>query len=274
MDMEQDTGEWRLILSAEDAEAYAVLAHDRVWNSFAIADLLPPFREYTQIATARHRDGIRSAACLVLRQPELTVVAPDGDDEGVATLLARLDPPTIALIQAQSRHVDAIEQYYRPREPWQEMERMAVAPVSFQAAPPAPTVAPHPERLTPVDLPALVALYGLSPTGHFRPDMLEHGLFYGIRAGERLVAAGGTHTVAAAYSLAVLGNIFTDPAARRRGYARAITAALVVELFARGISDVVLNVIADNSPAIRLYERLGFSTAHRYLTGLAGRIAR
>lgn len=271
--MEQDASSWRITLSASDADAYAVLVHDRVWNSFAIADLLPPFRAHAQIAIARHTGDVRAAACLVLRQPELTVVAPDGDDEGVGLLLERLDLPAAALIQAQHRHITAIVRHYRPCAPWQEMERMVVTPASFHM--PAPPSAPVPyfKRLTLADLPALAALYSLYPTAHFRPDLLEHGVFYGFHVGERLVAAGGTHVVAGAYGLAVLGNIFTDPAARGRGYASVVTATLVSELFMRGISDVVLNVVADNSPAIRVYQRLGFTTAHRYLSGLAERIA-
>ena len=149
---------------------------------------------------------------------------------------------------------------------------MAVTPTSFLPPRQAPTSTPPAERLTTADLPALAALYSLYPTGHFRPDVLEHGVFYGIRASERLVAVGGTHAIAAPYGLAVLGNIFTHPAARGRGYAGAVTAVLVGELFRLGVSDVVLNVLADNAPAIRVYERLGFVLAHPYLTGLAERI--
>jgi len=274
LNAEEDGGAWHITPNASDDGAYAILAHDRVWNSFAIADLLPPFRASAQVAIARHAGGIRSAACLVLRHPELTVVSPDGDDEGAGALLDRLDLPNVALIQAQSRHVPAIERYYRPQASWQQVERMAATPALFRMPFRAPAPVPHAERLTIADLPALAALYNLYPTGHFRPDLLEHGVFYGIREGERLVAAGGTHVVAAPYGLAVLGNIFTHPATRRRGYAGAVTAALTVELFRLGVSDIVLNVLADNTPAIRLYERLGFALAHPYLTGLAERIER
>ena len=69
------------------------------------------------------------------------------------------------------------------------------------------------------------------------------------------------------YRIAVLGNILTAPEARGQGYATAITAALVKLLFKQQISLVVLNVFEDNNTAIRLYQRLGFQTYHRLITG-------
>ena len=60
---------WQVTLHASDAEAAAVLSQDRVWNCFALADLLPPFREYSQVAIARQPGAADCAACLVLRHP-------------------------------------------------------------------------------------------------------------------------------------------------------------------------------------------------------------
>jgi ribosomal protein S18 acetylase RimI-like enzyme len=61
----------------------------------------------------------------------------------------------------------------------------------------------------------------------------------------------------------------TAPEARGRGYATAITAALVSTLFEQQFSVVVLIVFEDNSHAIRIYQRLGFQTHHQLLTGKA-----
>jgi predicted GNAT family acetyltransferase len=101
---------------------------------------------------------------------------------------------------------------------------------------------------------------------------IEHGVFYGIRSSEGFLAAGGTHTVAPAYGMAVLGSIFTHPQARRQGHATTITAALTTHLLQQGCQDVVLNVVADNSAAIQVYTRLGFQTHHHYWTGQAERL--
>lgn len=267
--MRETSDGWRVTLDASNAEAEAVLARDRIWNCFALADLAPPFGEHTQIALAEKRDGA-VAACLVLRHPALVVLSPYGDREGVAAIMASLAAhhalPDQALIQARHDHLQLFSPYYALPRDGRELLRMAVSPETFvQPSLPDPAAA----RLIPDDLPALVALYALYPEGHFVADLLQHEIFFGIRAGERLMAAGGTHAVAVDYGIAVLGNIFTHPDARRRGYARTVTGALVADLFARGCRDVVLNVLAHNDSAIHLYESLGFKTHCRYWTGEA-----
>jgi ribosomal-protein-alanine N-acetyltransferase len=53
------------------------------------------------------------------------------------------------------------------------------------------------------------------------------------------------------------------PAARRRGIAQALIADLFARTVAAGAGRVVLEVAADNEPALRLYRRLGFRTVGR-----------
>lgn len=260
---------WQVTLDAGDAEAVAVLAQDRVWNCFALADLLPPFREYSRVAIARQINGEACAACLILRHPALTVISPAGAAEGVVAILAGLDLPERALLQVQEIHLPLLQKYYRFHPGQRSLLRMAVTADTFLL--PAATLVP-PERLTPADLQALQTLYAHFPETHFRADLPAHGVFYGVRSDEELLAAGGTHVVAIDYGIAVLGNIFTHPDARRQGYARAVTAALVTDLLTRGCQDVVLNVVAENTPAISLYTSLGFQTHSRYWTMEAERI--
>lgn len=66
-----------------------------------------------------------------------------------------------------------------------------------------------------------------------------------------------------------LGAVWTDPAHRGRGLARLLTARLAAAAGADGIRLVHLQVEADNEPALRLYERLGFErhSEYVYLTG-------
>jgi predicted GNAT family acetyltransferase len=54
-----------------------------------------------------------------------------------------------------------------------------------------------------------------------------------------------------------LGNIATHPDYRGRGYGR-IAAAKVCKSLLNEIDDIGLNVKADNTSAIRSYEKLGF----------------
>jgi N-acetylglutamate synthase len=58
--------------------------------------------------------------------------------------------------------------------------------------------------------------------------------------------------------------IEVDPGSRRRGYSRAVMAALVEWAAGRGATRGYLEVMADNQPALALYASLGFTEHHRY----------
>lgn len=260
---------WQVVLDPPDDVAYAALARDRVWNCFAIADLLPPFRAYSSYAVAAAGDASPSAACLLLRHPAFTMLIPSGDAAGVAALLAELPLPERTEVQAQAAHLPALERHYCWQSDRRAMLRMGVTPAAFR--PPADDEAgavPPIVRLGPADLPALQALYRHYPESVFRADHLGGGVFYGVRAGDHVVAAGGTHVVAETHGLGVLGSIFTLPAYRRRGYGRAVTAAIVAELFGRGCRDAMLTVGATNAAANHLYESLGFTSHCTYASGV------
>jgi SAM-dependent methyltransferase len=94
--MHMNSSGWHVALDLINADAYAVLQQDRIWNCFAIADLAPPFHEYSRYASALERvdDGTRQAAnalagspgslaaCLILQHPQLTVISPYGAQRG------------------------------------------------------------------------------------------------------------------------------------------------------------------------------------------------
>ncbi len=68
-------------------------------------------------------------------------------------------------------------------------------------------------------------------------------------------------------SLAWVINVETEPAARRRGYGRAIM--LLAEEVARNLGHerIALNVFAKNEAAIALYTSLGYRTSEVDSTG-------
>lgn len=266
--MAQSPAGWRIVQDAPDDEVYAILAQDPVWNCFALADLEPPMRAYSQFAVAYQDESKEIALCLILRHPIIgDVLSPFGNPEGVAAILQHVALPEHPLIQAQEAHVSALRQYYRPETTWRSILRMAVTPDLLQISA-SRTVQPV-RQLTGADLPALQWFYAQQAEIPFSAELFPQGLFFGVYEGERIIAAGGTHTLTLEHQIAVLGHILTAPQARRQGYAMAITAALTSTLFQRDITTVVLNVFMDNSPAIRVYERLGFQTHHRLVTGKA-----
>jgi predicted GNAT family acetyltransferase len=98
--------------------------------------------------------------------------------------------------------------------------------------------------------------------------MLDTGKCFGYFGNDQLLAAAGVHVYSVEYDIAVLGNIATAPAHRGRGLGTLVTARLVSELVAENCGCICLNVKADNTAAIRCYEKLGFSTVHDYEEGL------
>ncbi|MDQ3929011.1 MAG: hypothetical protein M3328_07685, partial [Chloroflexota bacterium] len=196
--MRTENPDWHVDLSADDAEVYEILKGDRVWNCFAIANLAPPFRQYSQYAITRRaakavaHQGSRSgtgeqAACLILRHPQMTVISPYGAEAGVAEILAHVaardELPERALLQFQEVHLPLLERYYRPFANWRSLLRVVISAQHFLQ----PTTGPGSahaqvalQRLTPADTPALLDLYSLNPESTFRPDQLEHGVFYGV----------------------------------------------------------------------------------------------
>jgi RimJ/RimL family protein N-acetyltransferase len=266
--MTQALSRWHITPDATNEEAYAILSQDPVWNCFALTDLEPPLRAYSQFAIAIHDESSERALCLILRHPIIgQVLSPFGAEEGIVAIMTQLVLPERPLIQAQEQHIPVLQRYYQPETTWNRMLRMAVTSPSWQ---PFYAVPPRPVRqLALSDLPALKNLYAQHPESAFSADLFTQGLYFGTYEGERIIAAGGTHALAAEHGIAVLGNILTAPEARGQRYATAITAALVATLFEQHFSLVVLNVFEDNSTAIHIYQRLGFQTHHRLLTGKA-----
>src|SRR5258706_10126435 len=239
---------WHITPDATNEEAYAILSQDPVWNCFALADLEPPLRDYSQFAIASQEESNERAICLILRHPIIgEVLSPFGSRQGVAAILQQLALPERPLMQAQELHMLVLQRYYQPETTWRRMLRMAITSTSWrsQTSVPARPIKP----LTVSDVPALKNLYTQHPESGFSADLFTQGLYFGAYAGERIIAAGGTHALVPTHRIAVLGNILTAPQAREQGYATAITAALVATLFDQQFSLVVLNVFEDNSAA-------------------------
>jgi RimJ/RimL family protein N-acetyltransferase len=119
------------------------------------------------------------------------------------------------------------------------------------------------ERLLPVEAGELNRLYQLGFAAWLPSSAIAEGVYYGIRVNGRLVAAAGTHVISRQARLAVVGNVLTHIDHRGRGYAKAVTSAVTAELL-RTCEEVVLNVRADNPPAVQAYRRLGYVEHTRF----------
>jgi GNAT superfamily N-acetyltransferase len=229
----------------------AFLETDRLYAAYALCDL--DDREF-----ARTRWGVATVAgrpaAVVLQyagySPQPVFVM--GDNDGIEAIMASVIRPRTAYLAARKENLPALTSHYRV-DGGPEMVRMWVDRARFRPFPgPA-------QRLLPVEVGDLNHLYQLGFASWLPAGAIADGLYYGIRVGGRLVSAAGTHVISPSARLAVVGNVMTHADHRGRGYATAVTGAVTEELL-RFCDQVVLNVRADNGPALAAYRRLGYET--------------
>lgn len=231
------------------------LERDRLFAAYAICDLGD--REFPRTRWGIATIGERPVAVALeyggLTPQPLFVM---GDADGIAAILRDIVRPRAAYVAAKKESLPAVAQHYRV-EPGPEMIRMWVDRSTFQ-----PSMA-RTERLLPVEVGELNRLYQLGFAAWLPASTVAEGVYYGIRVNGRLVAAAGTHVINRDAGLAVVGNVLTQVDHRGRGYAKAVTSAVTAELL-RSCDEVVLNVRADNPPAIAAYRRLGYQEHCRF----------
>jgi N-acetylglutamate synthase len=94
-------------------------------------------------------------------------------------------------------------------------------------------------------------------------DRHRYATIYDESSGEPL-AIGRATLAGESDSWVGLAAIETAPAARRRGLGRLIIGTLLEWAADRGAEQALLEVRSENEPALALYRRLGFTTAHEY----------
>ena len=230
----------------------AFLERDRLYAAYAICDL--DSREF-----ARTRWGVALgpgdagpvAVTLEYGGPAPQPVFVMGEPDGIAADPALRDPARGSRTSPRSRTTSRRSRPSYRVDEGPQMVRMWVDRSTFR---------PYPgevARLLPIEAGDLNRLYQLGFTAWLPPSTIAEGVYYGIRVAGRLVAAAGTHVVSPEARLGVVGNVMTLPEFRGRGYATATTGAVTAELL-RTCDQVVLNVRADNPPALAAYRRLGY----------------
>ncbi len=109
--------------------------------------------------------------------------------------------------------------------------------------------------LTPEDVPEMMKLVELTQPGPFSPGTIEMGDYIGIKVDGKLVAMGGERMKPEGYT--EVSGICTHPDHRGKGYAKAITGYLTNAIIERG-EVPFLHAFTSNTPAIKLYEKLGY----------------
>lgn len=243
-----------------------ILAVDPVWSAYALADLQPAFLPYTHWSIGQSAAGEGLALLFTALTPPILLTV--GPAAAVAGALAQAELPAQVFISAQEAHYPALAAWYDFGDRIHPMWRMT------------------PKEKDQVSLPKLKALVRLSPThgeqlkalysqgGEFAPSFfdpyqLQDGVYFGVtgETGE-LLAAGGTHILARQEGVAAIGNMYTRPDQRGKGYAGAVFQAIVATLQAEGFTNIFLNVDQRNTTARKLYERYGFTVYCPFLEGV------
>ena len=225
------------------------LETDRLYSAYALCDL--DDREFLRTRWGVALVGGKPIAVVLQYagySPQPVFVM--GEARGIEAILADVIKPRTAYVAARSEHLTAIAANYRV-ESGPAMVRMWVDAAHFRPFPAAV------QRLLPVEIGELNRLYQLGFASWLPATAISDGLYYGMRVGGRLVSAAGTHVISPAGKLAVVGNVMTHTDFRGRGYATAVTGAVTGELL-KFCDQVVLNVRADNPPALAAYRRLGY----------------
>jgi ribosomal protein S18 acetylase RimI-like enzyme len=253
---------WQIKHLNDKERILAFLQHDRIYAAYAIGDLEPSLFAHCQWFGVED-DGKTLTMALFftgLQPPALFIM---GNADGVAAILNSALQPERAYFTCRAEHLAVVEASYSLDEV-EEMFRMAIAPADFR-----PVSGPA-TKLDLSYLDALRQLYQLGGGDAFAPYQLQDGIYYGVEVGGQLVSVAGTHLVSPTFGVAAVGNIFTHPNHRRRGYGTACTSRVVEELLAQGLN-VVLNVNRENAEAIGIYERLGFGRHCPYIEVIGNR---
>jgi predicted GNAT family acetyltransferase len=110
-------------------------------------------------------------------------------------------------------------------------------------------------RLTEADAPEMLELATLTEPGPFLARTHTMGSFIGIRIDGRLAAMAGERMRFPGYT--EVSGVCTHPDFRGRGLARRLSATVAASIQARG-EQAFLHAWSTNTPAISLYETLGF----------------
>jgi GNAT superfamily N-acetyltransferase len=114
------------------------------------------------------------------------------------------------------------------------------------------------QKATKNDLQALNVFYVEHESPAWNPIQFKTGPYYIAKEKGKIISAAGIHILTP--QIAQLGNILTDKNHRQKGYSKACTQALIRAL-SKKTRKIGLFVRTDNTPAIRMYEQLGFKKA-------------
>ncbi len=114
--------------------------------------------------------------------------------------------------------------------------------------------------LGPDDVPEMLALVALTDPGPFRSRTIELGTYLGIRRNDELIAMAGTRFALPDHT--EISAVCTHPSYRGQGLGSRLIRAVAAHITSTG-RQPFLHTGGTNTPAIRLYESLGFTLTNQ-----------
>jgi GNAT superfamily N-acetyltransferase len=265
---------YRVRQISDKDEIAAFLNRDRLYAGYALCDLDEGYFGACRWFLSDNAAGEAFGLALEFTQLTPVVLFLMGEAEAACAPLESALTPGFLQITAQPEHLAPLGKRYRLHQ-MREMRRMAVRKAAFRPA----SQQERAERLTERDLPELNRIYRMASGSAFAPYQFRQGIFYGVKVQGRLVSTAGTHVLSAEQRIVAVGNVFTHPHFRGQGFAQATTSAVTAEAL-RGFGPdepgqpealAILNVRADNAPAIRAYTKIGYAEVCQFYEAYGGR---
>lgn len=243
--------EFSALPKAEKEKIFSLLAKDPAKHALVLQNLRAFPENSKFFFLSEGKSYLHLSGHPAHQGPKATYVI-DGDPREVEALLREVHPkPPFAVRESPASLQGALRAVF-PEMKFRLEHRMDVTRQTFK---------PHHQgkarQLTENDLPSLCAFTGAPPKAapRFMGWIKGAKIFYGIEESGELRAIGSTMVcLPEVYNLV---SIETHTNHRGQGYGTELTSALVEKCF-EFTNTVCLTVFADNPPALKLYEKLGF----------------
>lgn len=250
--------------SHEPAHLRALLLGERLFAAYALAQLEGTAFPRSEWWLCETGEGVGMVCHSRAGLGDATLTL--GPAEAVAAILSLHPGGLQTFLTARPEQLPALEPVYTLAER-RVMRRMAVTAERF-----APREG-RAMRLRGRQVAIVNRLYSSEgQAAAYLPRHLEEGCYYGVIVDGRLVAIAGTHAISPSEEIAIIGNVFTHPQYRGRGYATQATSAATSDLL-QHCKDVVLSVDPANTAAVESYRHLGYRDVGAIIEAAARRRA-
>jgi len=243
-------------------EVRKLLSPHRIYAAYALGQLQPGLVQKTEWHTARGAAG--EALLLHSRGGLGNALFTLGAAEPLEAILQLYPGPRHTFLTCQTHQRETVLRHFVLPQV-STMSRMHVDRERFQRS--DGDVRP----LTGREAHRINSLYRADGTAAFyTPGNIDQAVYYGAFEDGRMVAVAGTHVVTPVDEIGVVGNVFTHPLFRGRGFGRMVTSAVTSKVL-ESCREAVLSVDPANVAAVRAYERLGYREVTRLIEGPAVR---